>query len=104
MTRKTGDPGEKGLTSDKGNDSISSVLSGGHSVPYIYNIHIGGRPTLKMLRCKSKMQFANQERNAQKAIALLNYLKHVASQQLTLRTQVFTKKMCKAQRSQAQRF
>jgi hypothetical protein len=95
VTRKTGDPGEKGLTSDKGNDSISSVLSGCHRVPYIYNIHIGGRATLKMLRCKSKMQFANQERNTQNAIALLNYLKHVAPQQLMLRTQVFTKKCVK---------
>jgi hypothetical protein len=46
---------------------------------------------LKMLRRKSKTQFATQERNTQNAIALLNYLKRIAPQQLMLRTQVFTK-------------
>jgi hypothetical protein len=40
-----------------------------------------GRATLKMLRRKSKSQFAEQERNTQNAIALLNYLKRIASQQ-----------------------
>jgi hypothetical protein len=45
-----------------------------------------------MLRHKSKMQFAKQERNTQNAIALVNYLKRIAPQQIMLRTQVFTKK------------
>jgi hypothetical protein len=49
-----------------------------------------GCATLKMLRPKSKKQFVNQERNMQNAIALLNYLKCIAPQQLMLRTQVFT--------------
>jgi hypothetical protein len=49
---------------------------------------IGGRATLKMLRCKSKMQFVNQERRTQNAPALLNYLKRIAPQQLMLRMQV----------------
>ncbi len=53
---------------------------------------MGGRATLKMLRCKSKTQFVKQERNMQKAIALLNYLKRTAPQQLMLRTQVVIKK------------
>jgi hypothetical protein len=44
-----------------------------------------------MLPRKSKTQFVNQERNMQKAIALLNYLKRIAPQQLMLRKQVFTK-------------
>jgi hypothetical protein len=39
---------------------------------------------LKMLRRKSKTQFVNQEHNMQNAIALLNYLKCIAPQQLTL--------------------
>jgi hypothetical protein len=52
---------------------------------------IVGRATLKMLRRKSKTQFVKQEHNTQIAIALLNYLKHIAPQQLMLRTQVFTK-------------
>jgi hypothetical protein len=43
-----------------------------------------------MLRSKSKTQIVNQERNAQNAIALLNYLKRIVPQQLMLRTQVFT--------------
>jgi hypothetical protein len=47
---------------------------------------------LKKLRCKSKTQLVRQECNTQNAIALLNYLKHNAAQQLMLRTQVFTKK------------
>ncbi len=38
------------------------------------------------------MQFVKQERNMQNAIALLNYLKRIAPQQLMLRTQVFTQK------------
>jgi hypothetical protein len=45
-----------------------------------------------MLRRKSKTQLVKQERNTQNAIALLNYFKHIAPQQLMLRTQVFTKK------------
>jgi hypothetical protein len=51
-----------------------------------------GRATLKMLGRKSKTQFVKQERNTQNAIALLNYLKRIAPQQLMLRTQVFTQK------------
>jgi hypothetical protein len=43
------------------------------------------------VRRKSKTQFVNQKRNTQNAIALLNYLKQIAPQQLMLRTQVFTK-------------
>jgi hypothetical protein len=46
----------------------------------------------KILRHKSKMQFVNQERKTRNAIALLNYLKRIAPQQLKLGTQVFTKK------------
>jgi hypothetical protein len=45
-----------------------------------------------MLSRKSKTQFVKQERNTQNAIALLNDLKRIAPQQLTLRIQVFTKK------------
>ncbi len=56
-----------------------------------------------MLRRKSKTLFLKQERNKQNAIALLNYLKHIALQQLMLRTQVFTKKI-KMQRTQPQVF
>jgi hypothetical protein len=41
------------------------------------------------------MQFLKQERNTQNAIALLNFLKRIAPQQLMLRTQVFTKKKSK---------
>ena len=37
-------------------------------------------------------QFLKQERNTKNAIALLNYLKRIAPQQLMLRMQVFTKK------------
>jgi hypothetical protein len=44
-----------------------------------------------MLRRKRKTQFVKQDCNTQNAIALLNYLKSIAPQQLTLRTQVFTK-------------
>ncbi len=51
-----------------------------------------GWVTLKMLRCKSKTQFVNQERNTQNVIALLNYLKGIAPQQLVLRMQVFKTK------------
>jgi hypothetical protein len=46
-----------------------------------------------MLPRKSKRQFLKQEHNMQNAIALLNYLKHIALQQLMLRTQDFTKKI-----------
>jgi hypothetical protein len=42
----------------------------------------GGRATLKMLRRKSKTQFVKQERKTQNPNALLNYLKHIAQQQL----------------------
>jgi hypothetical protein len=52
---------------------------------------IVGRANLKMLRRKSKTKFVKQESNTQNAIALLNYLKRIAPQQLMLRTQVFTK-------------
>jgi hypothetical protein len=45
-----------------------------------------------MLRRKSKTQFVKEQRNTQNAIALLNYLKRFAPQQLTQRAQVFTKK------------
>jgi hypothetical protein len=50
-----------------------------------------GRANLKKLRRKSKTQFVKQERKTQNAIALLNYFKRIAPQQITLRTQVFTK-------------
>jgi hypothetical protein len=46
---------------------------------------IGGRATLKMLRCKSKRQFVNQECNTQNAIELLTYLKRIVPHQLMLR-------------------
>jgi hypothetical protein len=49
----------------------------------------GGWVTLKTLRRKNKTQFKNGEHNTQNAIALLNYLKRIAPQQLMLRTQVF---------------
>ncbi len=62
-----------------------------------------GRGTLKMLPRKSKTQFLKQEHNTQNVIALLNYLKHIALQQLMLRTQVFTKKL-KMQRTRPQLF
>jgi hypothetical protein len=45
-----------------------------------------------MLRHKSTTQFVKQECNTQNAIALKNYLKRIAPQQLMLRTQVLTKK------------
>jgi hypothetical protein len=61
----------------------------------------GGRATLKMLRRKSKTQFVKQERNTQNAIALLNYLKHMAPQQLMLRMQVFTKKILSTKNASA---
>jgi hypothetical protein len=51
-------------------------------------VSIVGRAILKMLRRKSKMQFVKQERNTQNAIALLNYLKRIAPQQLMLRTKM----------------
>jgi hypothetical protein len=57
----------------------------------MYSTYIGGRATLKMLRRKSKTQFVKQERNSQNTMARLNYLKHIAPQQLMLRrTKVFT--------------
>jgi hypothetical protein len=56
---------------------------------------IVGCANLKKLRRKSKTQFVKRERNTQNAIALLNYLKRIAPQQLTLRTQVFPKKFKK---------
>jgi hypothetical protein len=49
------------------------------------------------------MQFVNQERNPQNAIALLNNLKAIALQQLMLRTQVSPKK-CLTHRMRAQLF
>jgi hypothetical protein len=49
-----------------------------------------------MLRCKSKMQFLKPEHNTQNAIALFNYIKCIALQQLMLRMQVFTKKFLSA--------
>jgi hypothetical protein len=61
------------------------------AVYYRESILIVGRTTLKMLRRKSKTQFVKEERSTQKAIALLNYLKRIAPQQLMLRMQVFTK-------------
>jgi mannose/fructose/N-acetylgalactosamine-specific phosphotransferase system component IID len=48
-----------------------------------------------MLRDKSKTQLVNQERNTQNAIALLNYLKRIAPQQLMLIMQVFMYKLFK---------
>jgi hypothetical protein len=45
-----------------------------------------------MLRRESKMQFVKQEHAMQNAIALLNYLKRIAPQQLMLKTQFFKKK------------
>jgi hypothetical protein len=65
------------------------------AVYYRESILIVGRTTLKMLRRKSKTQFVKQERNTQKAIALLNYLKPIVPQQLMLRMQVYTKKILK---------
>jgi hypothetical protein len=53
--------------------------------------------TLQMFRRKSETQFVNQERNMQNAIALSNYLKRIAPQQLMLRLLVFTKRLFKAQ-------
>jgi hypothetical protein len=44
----------------------------------------------KNVALQSKTQFVNQERNTQHAIALLNYFKRIASQQLMLRMQIFT--------------
>jgi hypothetical protein len=55
-----------------------------------------------MLRRKSKMQFVKQERKTQNAIALLDYLKSIAPQQLMLSTQIFRKKIFIAQRTQSQ--
>jgi hypothetical protein len=66
-----------------------------------YTVSIVGRATLKMLRRKSKTQFVKQERNTQYTIALFNYLKRIAMQQLMLRTQVLTKKF-KAQKTKRQ--
>jgi hypothetical protein len=63
---------------------------------------IVGRATLKMLRRKSKTQFVKQEHNTQNAIAVLNFLKRIAPQQLMLRMHVFTKQNFKAQKTQPQ--
>jgi hypothetical protein len=52
----------------------------------------------------SKTQFENREYNTQNAIALLNYFKRIALQQLIQRTQVFTKKKIWPQRARAQLF
>ncbi len=41
-----------------------------------------------MLHRKRKKQFLNQERNTQNEIALFNYLKRIAPQQLLLRMQL----------------
>ncbi len=51
---------------------------------------------LKKVAPQQQTQFVKQERNTQNAIALLNYLKPIAPQQLMLRTQVFTQKNVKA--------
>jgi hypothetical protein len=64
-------------------------------------IFIVGCAALKMLRRGSKTQFVKQERNTQNAIALLNYLKRIAPQQLMLRTLVFTKKIVSAKNATA---
>jgi hypothetical protein len=50
---------------------------------------------------KSKTQFLKQEGNTQNAIALLNYLKHLAPQQLMLRTPVFTEKFYSSENATA---
>jgi hypothetical protein len=55
-----------------------------------------------MLHRKSKTQFENRERN--KAIALLNCFKRAAQQQLVLKTQIFTKKNFKRKESPTQLF
>jgi hypothetical protein len=65
-------------------------------------MYIVGRATLQMLCQKSKTQFVKQERNTQNAIALLNYLKRIAPQQLMLRMQVFTKIFYSRQRMRPQ--
>jgi hypothetical protein len=63
-------------------------------------LDIVGRATLKMLRRKSKPQFVKQECNLQNAIAPLNYLKHIAPQQLMQQTQDFTKKIFSTKKSE----
>jgi hypothetical protein len=60
------------------------------------HIPIVGRATLKILRREIKRQFLKQERNTQIVIALLNYLKRMAPQQLLRRTEFFTKKIFNA--------
>jgi hypothetical protein len=42
-----------------------------------------------MLRHKSKTQFVSQERNAQKATALLNYLKRASTINAKMQAQLF---------------
>jgi uncharacterized membrane protein YvbJ len=54
-----------------------------------------------MFRRKSKTQFVKQERNMQKAIVFVNYLKRIAPQQLMLKTQIFTKKNLKLENATA---
>jgi hypothetical protein len=56
-----------------------------------------------MLRRKSKTQFVKQERKTQNAIALLNYLKSIAPQQLrNAKNANFHKKDFKALKMQMQ--
>jgi hypothetical protein len=65
---------------------------GRYFIGYFTDTTIVGRANLKKLRRKSKTQFVKQERSTENSIALLNYLKRIAPQQLMLRTQVFTNK------------
>ncbi len=57
-----------------------------------------------MLRRKSKTLFENRERNMQNAITLLNYLKRIVPQQLTINVKnvSFHKKTFLAHKTQAQ--
>jgi hypothetical protein len=82
------------LNHKHGTNAVAHALSGyGRSESFLptlvssvyYTGSKGGRATLKMLRRKSKTRFVNPERNLQDAIALLNFLKHIAPQQLMLR-------------------
>ncbi len=77
------------------NGKICQVLTG-IVVGWKWHSCLGRHATLKMLHCKSKMQFVKKERNTPNAIALLNYLKCIVLQQLILRAQVFTKKCLSA--------
>jgi hypothetical protein len=83
----------------EGGDIKPPVYSGihhQHLTTFKLATYIFWRATLKMLRSKSKTQFVKQRRNMQNAIALFNYLKRIAQQQLLLRTQVFTTKILSA--------